>query len=45
MLDILVSLFMVLSICTMFTCFGYIALRGSSDEEIMEERRMRVRRV
>jgi hypothetical protein len=41
MLDILVSLFMVLSICTMFTCFGYIALRGSSDEEIMEERRMR----
>jgi hypothetical protein len=33
MLDILVSLFMVLSVCTMFTCMGYFALRGASDQQ------------
>jgi hypothetical protein len=41
MLDSLVSLFMVLSVCTMFAWFGFIAKRGASDEEIMAARRMR----
>jgi hypothetical protein len=41
MLDIIVCLFMVLSVCTLFGWFGFIAIRGASDEEIMEARRMR----
>lgn len=41
MAELIFPLIMVLSVCTMFTCFGYMALRGSSDEEIMEARRVR----